>query len=204
MGRGKHVVVLCARRVQNTVGGAHVKRDVIIAGFGGQGLLFAGKVLAYAAMLEGLEVTWLPSYGPQMRGGTANCTVIVSDRPVRSPIVRHPTDVIALNQPSLEKFAPAMRASGVLVINSSMIRCQPSRMDVKACDVPAGQIAERLGTIRVANLVALGTYVGVTRIVSSASIEAALAKVIPDSRADLRTLNVTAFQEGMTFTARED
>ena len=181
-----------------------MKRDVIIAGFGGQGLLFAGRVLAYAAMLEELEVTWLPSYGPQMRGGTANCTVIVSDRPVRSPIVRHPTDVIALNRPSLDKFAPSMRTGGVLVINSSMIRFPPSRTDIRAFEVPASQIAERLGSVRVANLVSLGAYVGATRLVSQASIEAALARVIPDSRANLRALNATAFQQGMMFTVEED
>ncbi len=181
-----------------------MKRSVIIAGFGGQGLLFAGKVLAYAAMLEGLEVTWLPSYGPQMRGGTANCTVIVSDRPVRSPIVRHPTDVIALNQPSLDKFAPTTRAGGVVITNSSMVSGWPSRTDMQVFEVPASQIAERLGAVRVANLVALGAYVGVTGLVSQESIKAALARVIPDSRANLRALNAAAFQEGMKSVAEED
>jgi 2-oxoglutarate ferredoxin oxidoreductase subunit gamma len=177
-----------------------VKRGVIIAGFGGQGLLFAGKVLAYAAMLEGLEVTWLPSYGPQMRGGTANCTVVVSDRPVRSPIVRHPTDVITLNRPSLEAFEPLLQAGGVMIINSSLVDPRPSRSDLSVYEVPASQIAERLGALRVANLVALGRFVGVTHLISPASIHEALEKVIPDSRADLRALNMAAFDEGMVFT----
>lgn len=185
-----------------------MKREVVIAGFGGQGLLFAGEILAHAAMLEGLEVTWMPSYGPQMRGGTANCTVIVSDRPVRSPIVRHPTDVIALNQPSVDKFVPNMRANGVLVVNASMARWQPSpengQRDIRAFEVAASQIAERLGNVRVANVVTLGTYVGVTRLVSLASIEAALTRVIPDSRANLRALNVTAFQQGMDIVDLPD
>jgi 2-oxoglutarate ferredoxin oxidoreductase subunit gamma len=182
-----------------------VKRDVVIAGFGGQGLLFAGEILAYSAMLEGLEVTWMPSYGPQMRGGTANCTVIVSDQPVRSPIVRNPIDVIALNQPSIDKFLPDMQSDGVLVVNSSMARYEPvqdanpekSRKKIQVFEVPASQIAERLGTVRVANLVALGAYIGVTRLVSKASIKTALIRNIPDSRTDLRSLNAIAFQEGL-------
>lgn len=113
-------------------------------------------------------------------------------------------DVITLNRPSLDKFAPSMRAGGVLVINPSMVGCRPPRRDIQALEVPASQIAEQLGTIRVVNLVALGAYVGGTRLVPPASIEAALAKVIPDSRADLRALNITAFQQGMAFTAEED
>ncbi len=181
-----------------------MKRDVIIAGFGGQGLLFAGEVLAYAAMLEGREVTWMPSYGPQMRGGTANCTVIVSDKPIRSPIVRRPTSVIALNQPSLDEFVSRMQAGGLLVVNSSMARYEPSQTsspehgawEIQSIDVPASQIAERIGTVRVANLVALGAHVGATHLVSHMSIETALTKIIPDSRKDLRALNMIAFQEG--------
>jgi 2-oxoglutarate ferredoxin oxidoreductase subunit gamma len=176
-----------------------VKRDVIIAGFGGQGLLFTGKVLANAAMLDGLEVTWLPSYGPEMRGGTANCTVIVSDHSIRSPIVRHPTGLIVLNRPSLDAFEPRIRTGGILVVNSSLVKRQPKRTDLTIIETPASQIAERLGAIRVANLVALGAFVGATCMVTRESISAALDRLIPQSRSELRALNASAFQEGLAF-----
>lgn len=185
-----------------------MKREVIIAGFGGQGVLFAGEVLAYSAMLEGLEVTWMPSYGPQMRGGTANCTVIVSDRPVRSPIGGRPTDIIALNQPSLDRFLPDMLSGGVLVVNASMARGQPvngatvgdHQKAIQIFEIPASQIAEKLGDVRVTNLVALGAFVGATHLVTQEFVKAALVKIIPDSRAGLRSVNEIAFREGLDMT----
>jgi 2-oxoglutarate ferredoxin oxidoreductase subunit gamma len=173
--------------------------DVVIAGFGGQGLLFGGRVLAHAALLDGLEVAWLPSYGPQMRGGTANCTVILSDQPIHSPVVRHPLGLIALNGPSLDEFEARLKAGAVIVVNSSLVGRPTSRADARSIEVPASGIAKRMGTVRVANLVALGAYVGATRCVSTTSIEAALAKLIPESRADVRALNAAAFREGVTY-----
>ena len=173
--------------------------DTIVAGFGGQGLLFAGRVLAQAAMLEGLEVTWLPSYGPQMRGGTANCSVVISDQAIYSPLVRHPRGLIALNQPSLNEFGPLVRPGGLVVVNSSLVLDIAASSGLTTVEVPASEIALRLGSVRVANMVALGAYLGSTQLLSASSIQAALERALPGSRADLCKLNLAAFQEGTTY-----
>jgi 2-oxoglutarate ferredoxin oxidoreductase subunit gamma len=133
-----------------------MQRDVIMAGFGGQGILLIGKMLAYAGMHAGKEVSWLPSYGPEMRGGTCNCTVVISDKPVGSPVIRSPRAVVAMNLPSLEKFEPDLREGGLLLINSSLISRGPERDDVTVVEVPANEIATELGNPRGANMVALG------------------------------------------------
>lgn len=143
-----------------------MQNDVIVAGFGGQGVLLVGKVLAYAGMADGKEVSWIPSYGPEMRGGTANCTVVISDRPVGSPIVNRPRAVIAMNLPSLDKFEPMVRPGGLVVINSSLIRREAARADVTVIKVPANEIALELNNPRGANMVALGAYLGATHAVS--------------------------------------
>jgi 2-oxoglutarate ferredoxin oxidoreductase subunit gamma len=143
-----------------------MQNDVIVAGFGGQGVLLVGKVLAYAGMADGKEVSWIPSYGPEMRGGTANCTVVISDRPVGSPIVNRPRAVIVMNLPSLDKFEPMVRPGGLVVINSSLIRREAARADVTVIKVPANEIALELNNPRGANMVALGAYLGATRAVS--------------------------------------
>lgn len=170
---------------------------VIIAGFGGQGILFAGQVLAYAGLFDGREVVWMPSYGPEMRGGTANCTVVVSSSRVRSPLVPNPLGVIAMNRPSFDRFEPAVRSGGVLVVNSSLVDAGSARSDIRVCQVQANHIAEELGTARVANLVALGAYVAATRVVSVESIRRAIEKVVPEERASLRELNLKAFERGL-------
>jgi 2-oxoglutarate ferredoxin oxidoreductase subunit gamma len=139
-----------------------METDVIIAGFGGQGVMLMGKMLAYAAMRQGKEVSWLPSYGPEMRGGTANCTVVISDKPVGSPVVAHPSAVLAMNLPSLEKFEAQMKPGGVLLVNTSLITRRPERHDILVVDVPANEIAARLDNPRGANMVALGAYLGAT------------------------------------------
>ncbi len=139
-----------------------MQNDVIMAGFGGQGVLLIGKMLAYAGMHEGKEVSWLPSYGPEMRGGTANCTVVISDRPVGSPVIRSPRAVLAMNLPSLDKFEPDVRPGGLLLINTSLIARKSTRDDVTIIDVPANEIANELGNPRGANMVALGAYLGAT------------------------------------------
>jgi len=143
-----------------------MQNDVIMAGFGGQGILLIGKMLAYAGMHEGKEVSWLPSYGPEMRGGTANCTVVISDRPVGSPVIRSPRAVVAMNLPSLDKFEPDVRTGGLLLINTSLINRKSTRDDLTVIDVPANQIANELGNRRGANMVALGAYLGATDAVS--------------------------------------
>jgi 2-oxoglutarate ferredoxin oxidoreductase subunit gamma len=174
-----------------------MKTDLLIAGFGGQGVLFAGRVLAHAALLAGLEVTWLPSYGPQMRGGTANCAVVVSDRPIRSPVVSNPTSLIALNRPSLDAFESQVQSEGLIIANSTLLGRLPSRADARVLAIAASEVAEALGDIRVANVVALGAYVALTGVVSPGSVEAALATVLPPERTDLLRLNEAGFREGM-------
>jgi 2-oxoglutarate ferredoxin oxidoreductase subunit gamma len=175
---------------------------VIVAGFGGQGILFAGQVLAYAALLDGKEVVWMPSYGPEMRGGTANCTVVISSARVRSPLVPNPLGVIAMNRPSFDRFEPAVRPGGVLIVNSSLIDVVSARGDLRALEVPANHIAEELGTARVANLVALGAYVAATRVVTPESILRGIDKVVPEERAALRELNGRAFQRGVAHVGQ--
>ncbi len=139
-----------------------MQNDVIMAGFGGQGILLIGKMLAYAGMHAGKEVSWLPSYGPEMRGGTCNCTVVISDDPVGSPVIRSPRAVVAMNQPSLEKFEPDIREGGLLLINSSVINRGADREDLTVIEVPANEMAAELGNPRGANMVALGAYLGAT------------------------------------------
>jgi 2-oxoglutarate ferredoxin oxidoreductase subunit gamma len=148
-----------------------MQNDVIIAGFGGQGVLLIGKMLAYAGMADGREVSWLPSYGPEMRGGTCNCTVVISDKPVGSPVVERPRSVIAMNIQSLEKFAPMVKPGGLLVINSSLINRGADRSDLRVILVPANEIANEMGNPRGANMVALGAFLGATRAVSLEAVD---------------------------------
>lgn len=176
---------------------------VIIAGFGGQGILFAGQVLAYAGLFDGREVLWLPSYGPEMRGGTANCTVVISSSRVRSPLVPNPLGVIAMNRPSFDRFEAAVQHGGVLIVNSSLMDARPSRTDIRVYKVPANQIAEGLGTAKVANLVALGGYVAATRVVSVESILKGIDKMVPEDRRELRDLNAEAFRRGLKQVAED-
>ncbi|MCL4532188.1 MAG: 2-oxoacid:acceptor oxidoreductase family protein [Actinobacteria bacterium] len=175
--------------------------SVIVAGFGGQGILFAGQVLAYAALFDGREVVWMPSYGPEMRGGTANCTVVISSTRVRSPLVANPLGVIAMNRPSFDRFEPAVRPGGVLIVNSSLIDARSSRADIRSYEVPANHIAEELGSAKVANLVVLGSYVAATQAVSVDSILRGIEKVVSGERAALRSLNFEAFRRGVEAVA---
>ncbi len=140
--------------------------ESIFSGFGGQGALFAGQLLAYAGIAEGLYVTWFPSYGPEMRGGTAHCTVILSEEEIGAPIIRNPTSAIVLNLPSLEKYGPLVKPGGLLVVNQSLIPKQCERDDIRVISIPASDIATELGNPRMANMVLLGAYVKATGIVS--------------------------------------
>lgn len=142
-----------------------MQSEVMFAGFGGQGILLSGKILAQTAMKKGFEVAWIPSYGPEMRGGTAYCTVVISDRPIGSPIIKNPMHLVAMNRPSLEKFASVVKSKGVVLVNSSLIPVRAGRDDVDEIVVPVTDIANELGSVKAANIVALGAFVARSKIV---------------------------------------
>ncbi len=171
--------------------------DVLMAGFGGQGMLLAGKVLAHAAMAEGKEVSWLPSYGPEMRGGTANVTVCMSDLPIASPLVTAPRGLLVMNLPSLEKFAPRVRPGGVIVVNASLVERDAERSDCTVLRVDSRGLAEKAGTTRAANFVMLGAYVGLTGVVAPASIAAEIKTEFTGAKARHVPANVAAFEAGL-------
>ncbi len=171
-------------------------QQVICAGFGGQGVMSMGQLLTYAGMIEGKNVSWLPSYGPEMRGGTANCSVIVSDQLVGSPIVTDATSVIAMNLPSLLKFEQDLVKDGLLLINSSLIDHKASRDDVKGYYVPANELAAEVGNAKVANMVMLGAFIELTKIVETQSIMAALKKVFGPAKEHLLPANEEALKKG--------
>jgi 2-oxoglutarate ferredoxin oxidoreductase subunit gamma len=168
--------------------------EIIIAGFGGQGVMFLGEVLAHAAVREDLHVTWLPSYGPEQRGGTANCTVIISDEPIASPVVADPAILIAMNRPSLDRFEPAVRPGGLIITDGTMVERAPARSDVESVAVPATQIARDLGSTRAANVVVLGALLARRPILSEHSIRAALEEKVADPEA--RARNLAALERG--------
>ncbi len=176
-----------------------MQQEFIFAGFGGQGVLLMGQLLAHAAMDEGKKVSWIPSYGPEMRGGTANCTVIVSDGEIGSPVVRSPSCVVAMNLPSLDKFEDKVKPGGVLVVNSSLVTREPKRQDVTVVRVPATEVANELGNVRVANMVALGAVLEATGVVAVKSLMEALRKNLPAHRQNLLPLNQEAIERGKSF-----
>lgn len=169
--------------------------EIIIAGFGGQGIMLIGQLLAYAGMLEDKNVSWIPSYGPEMRGGTANCSVIIADEPIGAPIVSEATAVVAMNFPSLEKFEPILKQDGVLLINSSLIERDTQRSDIKAIKLPVNDVANGLGNTKVANMVALGALVAATHAVSAASVLQAFEKMFA-KRPELLEINRLALLAG--------
>lgn len=173
-----------------------MERSTILAGFGGQGLLFAGHVLAQAANLEGREVSWLPSYGPEMRGGTASCTVIVSDRAIGSPIVDSTDSLIALNPPSLARFEPLLVSGGLLIVNTTLIEAEPRRGDLEVVAMPCTALARTAGDERLASVVALGALIARRPIASAASIAAALSDLVGARHADLLEADLAAFEAG--------
>ncbi|MBM7616171.1 2-oxoacid:acceptor oxidoreductase family protein [Alkaliphilus hydrothermalis] len=170
---------------------------VIMAGFGGQGVMSMGQLLTYAGMIENKQVSWLPSYGPEMRGGTANCAVIVSESPVGSPIITtDATSAIVMNLPSLVKFEENLKANGKLLINSSLIEQKTKREDVEAYYIPANEIANELGNNKVANMVMLGAFLELTKIVNVESVIEALKKVFGPAKEHLVPLNKQALERG--------
>jgi len=171
------------------------ERD-IFAGFGGQGVLLMGQLLAQAALLEGVNVVWLPSYGPEMRGGTANCSVTVSDRFIASPIIDHPTSVIAMNRQSLDKFENKLVKGGKLFINSSIVDRKARRDDVEVYYIPCSDVALELQDPRVANIVMLGAYMQATGCVKAESIISALEHKLGSKHANLIPVNKAALERG--------
>ena len=176
--------------------------EVLMAGFGGQGMLLSGKLLAYSAMQKGLQVSWLPSYGPEMRGGTANVTVCISEKPVGSPYISRPRALMVMNQPSLEKFGPRVKPGGVIIVNSTLVPIKCDRNDCTVLYVPANDIAEKVATARAANLVMLGAYVGLTGIVDKRTVVDTIKKEFKNKQKFIPA-NLAAFEAGYEIGTKE-
>lgn len=171
--------------------------DILLAGFGGQGILFAGKVLAYIGLLNNKEVSWLPSYGPEMRGGTANCSVCISDDPIGFPQVNHPNLLVVMNQPSYEKFIDKVIPGGTVVIDSTMVPNKCERNDINVFYVPSTQLALDNNVDGMANIILLGKLLGETHIAESSEINEAITKIVPANRSKLIEANIKAFEIGI-------
>ncbi|MDD2401087.1 MAG: 2-oxoacid:acceptor oxidoreductase family protein [Clostridia bacterium] len=171
-------------------------KQIMIAGFGGQGIMSMGQLMVYSGMIEGKEVAWIPSYGPEMRGGTANCSVSISDDPISSPHVTEPDILIAMNNPSLDKFEMSVKNGGVIFINSSLIDRKIKRKDVKVYYISANDKATELGDVRVANMVMLGALLKIDKLVKIDSIMESLKKVLSKSKHHLLPLNAQALEIG--------
>ncbi len=170
--------------------------EIMIAGFGGQGVMAIGKTLAEAGMKEGKAVSWLPSYGPEMCGGTANCCVVISEEEIICPIVLEPTELIAMNLPSLLKFEPTVKAGGTIFVNSSIISEKVTREDVRAVYVPCLDIANELGNAKVANMVMLGAYIEAMGNLGTDTIKEMLVHMFTGPKAKLVDLNIEALRRG--------
>jgi 2-oxoglutarate ferredoxin oxidoreductase subunit gamma len=176
-----------------------MQAEIIIAGFGGQGALFAGQILAYAAMEAGHQVTWIPSYGPEMRGGTAHCTVIISDEAIGSPLVEHPSAVIAMNQPSLDKYAPLVAPGGLLIHSAGLTPARPAGSSSRRLEIPATAVASDLGCPQAANLVLVGALIAATQILPLSTVEAALVAHLPRRHSALLEANRQALWNGVAL-----
>ena len=176
-----------------------MEKSLIFSGFGGQGALFAGQLLTYAALDAGKHVTWIPSYGPEMRGGTAHCTVVVGDEPIGSPLVRNPDMVVAMNLPSADKYEPIVKENGLLVVNGSLVKRPIHRYDIDAIVIPANDIAQDYGNIRLANVVMLGALLAATELLPLEVVEQALEDHLPERHKRLLPANKAALHEGAQF-----
>ncbi len=174
-------------------------QGVIMSGFGGQGVISAGILLAYSGMVDDKHVTFFPAYGAEMRGGTANCSVVVSSEEVSSPVVSSPDSLVVMNEPSLLKFEPALKPGGLLLINKSLVSSQPKRNDVNAVTIDANEIAEEIGTVKCANMVMLGALINHTQAVSLESVIKTLPKVFPRAKKEMIQINVEALKKGADF-----
>ena len=171
--------------------------EIIMAGFGGQGIMLMGQLLTEAGMNSGKQVTWMPSYGPEMRGGTANCSVMLSDEPIGSLVAVNPTAAIVMNIQSFDKFEPVVRAGGLLLVNTSLVPRTTNRSDIRQVLIPANDIAAELGDTRVANMVMLGAYIQASNAVSLDAVMYALEKKLPEHRRNLLPMNRQALEHGM-------
>jgi len=179
-------------------------QDVIIAGFGGQGVMLIGNILAYAAMEQGLNVTYMPVYGVEMRGGTANCTVVISDEEIGSPVIFYPKTLIIMNQPSLEKFQPRLIEKGLLIVNSSIVdESLVDKEKYNAFVVPVNDIADKLGDIRMANMVAMGVWVGATRAMDLDVVMKSMEKLLSSLKKEVIENNKKALLEGYKIGSGE-
>ena len=170
---------------------------ILLAGFGGQGVMFIGKVLAYSGMLGEREVCWIPSYGPEMRGGTANCSVLIADEEINSPVINQADAGIVLNQPSYDKFLGRIKAGGTLVVNSSIVDITQKRDDIKIIPVPATELANEIGNASLANMVCLGALLPALSLIDLDSIRKAMDEVVGKKKPELYELNVAAIHKGL-------
>ena len=173
--------------------------EILFAGFGGQGLLFVGKFFANKGLIEDRHVSWLPSYGPEMRGGTANCNVIISDEPVGSPIVSHPDVLVAMNLPSLDKYEPAVKPGGTIFVDATLIGRKVQRNDVTVHYIPATGLATAMGAQSLANMVMAGAMMRRCESFAAENIDAALKKVVSVRRPEMMDLNRKAIEEGLAY-----
>ncbi|MBK6791738.1 MAG: 2-oxoacid:acceptor oxidoreductase family protein [Anaerolineales bacterium] len=180
-----------------------MQKEIIIAGFGGQGVLFGGQVLAYAAMDNNLDVTWIPSYGPEMRGGTANCTVVIADHEIGSPLVKNPPLAIALNLPSFDKYESTLASGGTLIVNKSMVDHNQRRDDIHVIFVPCNEIAEEIGDRKLVNMVAIGALLTALPEVKVEDVEKALEGHLPARHKHLLPKNFEALKQGYEYAQKE-
>lgn len=173
-----------------------MSKEILIAGFGGQGILFSGKFLAYEGLIDGKEVSWLPSYGPEMRGGTANCSIILSDNAIGSPIVSNPDILIAMNLPSLDKYETETKKGGQIFVDSSLIDRKVERTDVETYYIPATKLASDEGLTGLANMIMIGHMIKKSGIIPEENIEKAMQKVVPAAKQNMFDLNMKAVKLG--------
>lgn len=180
-----------------------MEQRIIIAGSGGQGILFLGKLISRAAMLEQKEVTWFPSYGAEMRGGTANCTVIIADSMIGSPVIRNPDTLLIMNDASYKRFHARLLSGGLLICDASLVTIENHRTDIRIIRIPASGIAATLHATKSANMVMMGAFVAATRCLSIDAVLGAVNETIPSCKKDLLEINKTLIMEGYTFAERQ-
>ncbi len=176
-----------------------METSIIISGFGGQGTLFAGQLLTYAALDYGKQCTWIPSYGPEMRGGTAHCTVIISDSEIGSPIVRNPDVVIAMNLPSLDKYENLVKAGGMMIVNQSLVNRELTRQGIRSLFIPGNELAEELGNMRITNMVMTGAMLEAIKVLPLDAVKKALEGHMPERNRKFLPLNFAALDKGAEF-----
>ena len=179
-----------------------MREDIVFAGFGGQGIMFMGKALSYAAMKKGLFLTWMPSYGAEVRGGTAHSMVIISDSLIASPVVKEPTICAAMNNPSFQKFEAKVKPNGLLIVNRSLVESEPTRKDIDVMEIPATDMAFRLGDPRIANMIVLGALLAKKSILPLESLIDSMKDIIPEGRRNMLSINEEAIKQGYGYDSR--